>query len=284
MNEDRIYETLNTTPEGEGARTSDVADASVEASEPTDAGAMIAKNPTDTRQSSSRRGEKKEPVDMQLSPQKRPPAGARRSGSGGERKKEGADVGLSPQGGSGTQRASSDVSGMEQVSSDEMSMEQRKEFAAKRRRAEQRAAVDRAVSSALEQERERFRTERDETAFHERIDAELREIHRLDPSIRSAEDLLKMPAAREFYEYVRRGNTFIDAYYLANRERLTAAAAEAARQQTMNAHRSKDHLHPSGNSRGAGAASVPAEEMRMFKLLNPAATEAEIQAYYNRSR
>ena len=247
MNEDRIYESLSATPEGEGARESNVADASAEASEPTDAGAMIEENPAEARRNALQRGGKK---------------------------KEGADMKPSASAGGG----------MERVSSDAMSVEQRRGFAAKRRRAEQRDAVDRAVSSALEQERERRKSERDEAAFRERIDAELREIHRLDPSIRSPEDLLKMPAAREFYEYVRRGNTFIDAYYLANRERLTAAAAEAARQQTMNAHRSKDHLHPSGNSRGAGAASVPAEEMQMFKLLNPAASEAEIQAYYNRSR
>lgn len=256
MNDDRIYETLCVTSEGEGAGEFDVADASAEAPAPTDAGAM------DSPPVPSEAGKSGSP---------REPSA---SGSRGGRKKEGADMKPSASAGGG----------MERVSSDEMSQEKRKEYAAKRRRAEQRAAVDRAVSSAVAQERERFRSERDEAAFHERVDAELREIHRLDPSISSAEDLLKMPAAREFYEYVRRGNTFIDAFYLANRERLTAAAAEAARQQTMNAHRSKDHLHPSGNSRGAGAAGVPAEEMRMFKLLNPAATEAEIQAYYNRSR
>lgn len=128
------------------------------------------------------------------------------------------------------------------------------------------------------------RRESDAAAAKAKIDAELQEIHKLDPSINTTEDLLNMPAAKEFYEYVRKGNTFLDAFYLANRQRLTEAAAESARQQTMNAARSKEHLRPAGTSRGAGAAAVPAEEMELFKLLNPKATEAEIQTYYNKTK
>lgn len=139
------------------------------------------------------------------------------------------------------------------------------------------------VKELLERE-EKARRESEAEAQRAQIEAELKEIHRLDPSINTTEDLLKMPAAKEFYAYVRRGNTLVDAFYLANRERLAAAAAETARQQTMSASRSKDHLQSSGASRGAGADSVPAEEMQLFKLLNPTATEVEIQKYYNRSR
>lgn len=151
--------------------------------------------------------------------------------------------------------------------------------------------LDQAISNSpvmrrimeLVERGETARRERDMAAAQARIDTELQEIHALDPSIRTTEDLLSMPAAKEFYEYVRKGNTFLDAFYLANRQRLTREAAEAARQQTMNAARSKDHLHPAGTSRGSGASAVPAEELALFKLLNPEATEAEIQAYYNRS-
>lgn len=128
------------------------------------------------------------------------------------------------------------------------------------------------------------RRESEEAAAKAKIDGEIQEIHRLDPSINSLKDLTEMPAAKEFYEYVRRGNTFLDAFYLVNRKSLTQAAAEAAKQQTMNAARSKDHLQTSGTSRGAGAVSVPKEEMELFKLLNPNTTEAEIQAYYNKSK
>lgn len=114
-----------------------------------------------------------------------------------------------------------------------------------------------------------------------KVDAELQEIRKMDPSIQTVQDLLKMPKAKEFYEYVKKGNSFLDAYYLANREELEAKRTEAARQQAQNLTRSKDHLSATG-VRGDGSASVPADELALFREFNPGATEAEIQAYYNK--
>lgn len=118
-------------------------------------------------------------------------------------------------------------------------------------------------------------------AAQAKVDAELKEIQKLDPSIREIKDLVSMPAAKEFYELVKKGNSFLDAFRLANYDRLTAQAAEAARQQAQNLARSKEHL-TSTQAKGAGAATVPAEELAMFRQFNPGATEAEIQAYYNK--
>ena len=91
-----------------------------------------------------------------------------------------------------------------------------------------------------------------------------------------------MPNSKEFYSLVKRGNSFLDAYRLANFDKLTAARAEQARQQAMNNARSKDHLRPTTGQQGAGAVSVPPDEMAMFRAINPGATEAQIQAYYNK--
>lgn len=126
--------------------------------------------------------------------------------------------------------------------------------------------------------------QKNDEATQATINAEIAEIHKLDPSINSLADLLKMPNAREFYGYVQKGNSFIDAYYLANRAKIEEQTAEAAKQQAMAAVRSKDHLATPSTARGAGAITVPADEMRMFKLLNPNKTEAEIQAYYNKNK
>ena len=38
-----------------------------------------------------------------------------------------------------------------------------------------------------------------------RVDAELAEIHKLDPAINTVEDLLSMPDAKAFYDLVRKG-------------------------------------------------------------------------------
>jgi len=240
-----------------------------------------------------------------------------------------------------------------------MTPEQRKEAAAARRRAEQKAAIDEAVQKALREEKDRAKEEMaaffkraklkntitgepissmeefdtwekafseaqlqrdlqagkltpedleraisenpavkqaqelirkqeeaaraaEETAAKARVDAELLEIRKLDPAIQSMEDLLRMPTAKEFYALVQKGNSFLDAFRLANMDQLTARAAEAARQQAQNLTRSKDHLTPTGGARGGGAVSVPPDELRLFREMNPGASEAEIQAYYNK--
>jgi hypothetical protein len=120
-------------------------------------------------------------------------------------------------------------------------------------------------------------------AMQARVDAEIAEIGKLDPAIKSVGDLMAMPNAPQFYEYVKRGNSFTDAFYLANRDKLAASAAAAAKQKALNDARSKDHLTPPA-ARGSGALSVPPDEMALFKLLNPKATDAEIQSYYNKSK
>ena len=115
-----------------------------------------------------------------------------------------------------------------------------------------------------------------------KIDAEIAQIHKLDASISSLEDLTKASYWPQLYAMTKKGYSIQDAHYLLNHERLEQAKLEAARQQGMNAARSKDHLTPTGTPRGGGAISVPAADMAMFRQFNPNATDAEIQAYYNK--
>ncbi len=144
-------------------------------------------------------------------------------------------------------------------------------------------ALEKMVSElpAVKQAQELVRKQ-EEAAAQARVEAELLEIQKLDPTVRSVEDLLRMPKAKEFYALVQKGNSFLDAFRLANMDQLTARTAEAAKQQAQNLTRSKDHLTPAGGARGGGAVSVPPDELRLFREMNPGASEAEIQAYYNK--
>lgn len=120
-------------------------------------------------------------------------------------------------------------------------------------------------------------------AMQAKIDAEIGQIHQMDPSINSVEDLLAMPNADHFRQLVKRGNSFLDAYKLANYDQLTQRAAAAARQQAQNLARSKNHL-TAGSQQGAGAATVPARDLEMFRMFNPQASDSAIQEYYNKYR
>lgn len=240
-----------------------------------------------------------------------------------------------------------------------MSPEQRRENAAKRRKQEQKAAVDQAVAEALQAEREKSARDLEQffvrmgmkntytgeqiktmdqfnswkqqfdaeqldkdlksgtataeqlrqmisnhpvvqqaqqvieqsrqvqqaqqaAADQARIDDQLAQIQKLNPQIKSVADLLTMPKADTFKEFVAKGNDFISAYRLTFFEELTDRKAEAAKQQAINNSRGKDHLQAVGGARGSGALTVPAREMAMYRAFNPNATEAEIQAHYNK--
>lgn len=123
---------------------------------------------------------------------------------------------------------------------------------------------------------------RQEEAVKARIDAEIAEIHKIDASINSLEDLLRAPYGQDLYAMTKRGYSIKDAHYLLNHERLEAAKMEAARQQGIASARSKDHLTATGTPRGGGLTSVPAGDLAMFRQFNPGASDAEIQAYYNK--
>ena len=100
--------------------------------------------------------------------------------------------------------------------------------------------------------------------------------------LRELKDLAAMETYPKFYELVKKGNTLVDAYRLANFEALTSSAAAATRQAALNNLQGKQHMGQT-KERGAGAVSVPAEVKEMYRALNPGATDAEIQAHYNRS-
>ncbi|MBQ8881698.1 MAG: hypothetical protein IJ030_05975 [Oscillospiraceae bacterium] len=125
--------------------------------------------------------------------------------------------------------------------------------------------------------------QQDMAAARARIDAELEEIHAIDASVSTLEDLFNAPYGKELYAMTQRGYSIKDAHYLLTKDTLEAAKLEAARQAGLNSARSKDHLNATGDPRGGGAVTVPKAEMEMYRLFNPTATAAQIQEHYNKN-
>ena len=120
-----------------------------------------------------------------------------------------------------------------------------------------------------------------EVAAKARMQEELAEIAKLDPSIRSMEDLAKMDNFEAFAGLVKRGNSFQDAYKLVNFDRLTQQAAEAVKKSALQAERGKEHLSAT-KSRGSYIANVPADIREEYRMFVPDASEEDIQKHYNR--
>ncbi|MGN1120726.1 MAG: hypothetical protein ACI4RV_00080 [Eubacteriales bacterium] len=130
-------------------------------------------------------------------------------------------------------------------------------------------------------EAEASKREADEARAKAKVDEQIREIGKLDSSVKSLEDLTKMENYEAFYDLVKKGNTLLDAYKIVTYEKRAERAASMAKQSAINAEVSKEHLTKTG-TRGAGAVTVPAEVREQYKLFNPDATDAEIEAHYNR--
>lgn len=115
----------------------------------------------------------------------------------------------------------------------------------------------------------------------QKIQTELSEIRKYDPSVTDLASLTKTDRYEEVYEYVKKGYGISDAYKLVHLEDIRSAAATGARQNAINATAGKAHMEKT-TQRGAGSQPVPADIKAMYKQLNPEATEAEIQAHYNK--
>lgn len=124
------------------------------------------------------------------------------------------------------------------------------------------------------------------TVTQEQVDAELEEIRQLDPEMTGLEAILVSETGEAFRAAVARGASFIEAFKLANFDRLrqkaSAESAKRAEQAAINKARSKDHLQTARTS-GSGSVAVPAEVKEMYHYLMPGKTDAEIQAHYNRT-
>lgn len=118
----------------------------------------------------------------------------------------------------------------------------------------------------------------------QRLQQELQEIQKLDASITSFGSLLTMPGAEQFREKVNKGYSLIDAFTLVRGPVLQQAQLEAARAAAVRNSTGKEHLGGTGNGRGAGTVQVPADEMRMYRILNPGVSDADILNHYNKNR
>ena len=110
-----------------------------------------------------------------------------------------------------------------------------------------------------------------------RLDEQIKEISALDPSIKTADDLMALPVYDKIRDYVRRGLSIVEAYKLTNMDKLTDKKTAAAAQSAINKVASKEHL-TSTTSRGKGDNPIPRKQLEMYRLLRPNMTDKEIKA------
>lgn len=118
-------------------------------------------------------------------------------------------------------------------------------------------------------------------AAQAQIAEELKEISALDPSIHELGDIAKSDKGAEINELINRGYRLVDAFKLANFDRLRDMDESAIRQRTINSAAGKSHL-TSTKSRGQGMTSVPRDTMDTYRIFFPDMSDSDIQKEYNR--
>lgn len=112
------------------------------------------------------------------------------------------------------------------------------------------------------------------------IESQLSDLQKLDPDIKSIDDLAKMENYDEFYGYVKKGNTLADAYRLANFSKLMEKNTAAEKQRSLNAAAGKQHMTPVASATPSGLDAVPAETMSYYRMLMPDASDEDIAKEY----
>ena len=106
-------------------------------------------------------------------------------------------------------------------------------------------------------------------------------ISKLDPSIKTFEDLQQMPEYEAFEGYVRNnGLSWQDAFRLAAGSRIAQRGAAAARQQTLNNIGGKSHMTQDG-ARGGEGVDIPRDVEAMYREMDPSLTHEQCVKKYN---
>ena len=172
------------------------------------------------------------------------------------------------------------------TSKEELDAYQRQHQARQAQTFQKKAALVNSLPEVRQEREARVKAEAAARQVRERearamIEEQVKEIAAIDPSIKEFGDLAKMANYGRFHELVKKGNTLLDAYRLANFDALTQRAAQASRKAAIQSAASKEHLAPNP-PRGTGAVSVPEDIKAEYRAFNPDATEEEIQKHYQK--
>lgn len=136
--------------------------------------------------------------------------------------------------------------------------------------------LERVVQSAIMKMQPPPPQQRTEVVDSAEVQRQLAQIRAMDPAMTDLGAILQSEAGEKFRGYVDKGLDFVDAYTLAAKDRLASLQSNRAAARSGG----KQHLNAT-KQQGTGALSVPRDELDLFRALNPGASDADIQKFYN---
>ena len=142
-----------------------------------------------------------------------------------------------------------------------------------RQKQEQKEQEERKKQAVRAENRQKFQMD---------VQMELAEIQKLDPTVKSLADIIRMDTGKEFARFVQKGGlSYLEAFRLANMDRLMEQRANVAATAAKVASGGKDHLTRT-RSVGNPVADVPQDVKDRYRIFNPQATDEEIERHYRK--
>lgn len=133
------------------------------------------------------------------------------------------------------------------------------------------AKASKASAAAAEQMANQSRYQAD-------MAVQMAEIRKIDPGIKSIDDVIRMETGPKFAEYVRRGVSPVEAFKLANHDAIVQKARSAGAQAQRNAAAGKAHMKPAAAGGKAGVEITDAIRANYRRFL-PNITDEQIARY-----
>lgn len=118
------------------------------------------------------------------------------------------------------------------------------------------------------------------------LDKQVEEVSKIDPDIKTVQDIERSERYSEIRAYVTRNNlSVVDAYKLVYADKLTANKTAAVKQQAINNAKSQSHLKATdgGSATSDGLVEIPAKEIDKWREFFPNKSAKELREAYNRS-
>lgn len=99
-----------------------------------------------------------------------------------------------------------------------------------------------------------------------RVNADIAEIGKINPQIKSFADMRSLDRFPQIYEKIKRGYSVIDAYQTEYRDTISDARVREAEQRVRNGNASRAHMQTM-NAHGEGAKEIPNDEVEVYRRL-----------------
>jgi hypothetical protein len=116
----------------------------------------------------------------------------------------------------------------------------------------------------------------------QKLNDSVAKIKQFDKSVRTEQDIIDNPHFQEITEMYQRGYSLEDAYYLANRAELEQKRQAATNQRVINQVAGKQHMKTTGQNGAGNDVHIPADEMAMYRAMNPGVSDEAIRRHYAR--